>query len=105
MLRLLFLLYAVNPPCLQRADATANVRVRMSSPLFMRRASVTEALFLYMHAVNPPCLQRADGTANVCVRMSSPLFFERASVTEALFLFMPLIPLVYSGPTVLQTCV
>ena len=57
-----------------------------------------------LYAVNPPCLQRADGTANVCVDCLLTLY-EGASVnTGALFFCcMPLIPLVYSGPTVLQT--
>ena len=49
----------------------------------------------------------ADGTANVCGRVGHRHFYkERASVTEVLFFcYMPLIPLVYSGPMVLQTCV
>ena len=49
----------------------------------------------------------ADGTANVCGRVGHRHFYKkRASVTEALFFcYMPLIPLVYSGPMVLQTCV
>ena len=49
----------------------------------------------------------ADGTANVCGRVGHRHFYKkRASVTEALFFcYMPLIPLVYSGPMVLQAFV
>ena len=72
----------------------------------MKRASVTEALFSCIYAVTSPLSTAGRWYCKRACGNVIATFIKRASVTEALFFcYMPLIPLVNSGPMVLQTCV
>ena len=83
-------IYAVNPPCLQRADGTANVRGRVGHcHFYKKRASVTEALFSCIYAVNPPLSTAGRWYCKRACENVIATFIRRTSQEDVLLLYIP----------------